>query len=69
VPLHGRWPGRLARTGSSPTATRATSPHHPHNCFDLDRPNPVHDVMTLEQALNDSIRPRRFNTLLLGILA
>jgi putative ABC transport system permease protein len=35
---------------------------------DLDRSQSVDDVMTLEQALADSIRPRRFNTLLLGVL-
>ena len=35
---------------------------------DLDRSQSVYDVMTLEQALSDSIRPRRFNTLLLGVL-
>lgn len=35
---------------------------------DLDRSQSVYDVMTLEQALTDSIRPRRFNTLLLGVL-
>ena len=34
----------------------------------IDRSQSVYDVMTLEQALNDSIRPRRFNTLLLGML-
>ncbi len=35
---------------------------------DLDRSQSVYDVMTLEKALTDSIRPRRFNTLLLGLL-
>ena len=35
---------------------------------DLDRSQSVYDVMTLEQALTNSIRPRRFNTLLLGVL-
>jgi putative ABC transport system permease protein len=35
---------------------------------DLDRSQSVYDVMTLEQALTDSIRPRRFNTLLFGVL-
>jgi putative ABC transport system permease protein len=35
---------------------------------ELDRSQSVYDVMTLEQALTDSIRPRRFNTLLLGLL-
>jgi putative ABC transport system permease protein len=34
----------------------------------LDRSQSVYDVMTLEQALANSIRPRRFNTLLLGVL-
>jgi len=35
---------------------------------DLDRSQSVYDVTTLEQLLADSIRPRRFNTLLLGVL-
>ncbi len=35
---------------------------------ELDRSQSAYDVMTLEQALTDSIRPRRFNTLLLGLL-
>jgi putative ABC transport system permease protein len=36
---------------------------------DLDRTLPVYDVQTLEQALADTIAPRRFNLLLLGIFA
>jgi putative ABC transport system permease protein len=36
---------------------------------DMDRANPVHQVQTLEQALADSIAPRRFNLFLLGVLA
>jgi putative ABC transport system permease protein len=36
---------------------------------DLDRTQPVYDVQTVEQALADSIAPRRFNLLLLGIFA
>jgi predicted permease len=35
----------------------------------LDRTQSVYDVQTLEQALADSIAPRRFNLLLLGIFA
>jgi putative ABC transport system permease protein len=35
----------------------------------LDRAQPVYDVQTLEQALADSIAPRRFNLLLLGVFA
>jgi putative ABC transport system permease protein len=36
---------------------------------DIDRTLPVFDVMTLEQALSDSIGPRRFNLLLFGSFA
>jgi putative ABC transport system permease protein len=36
---------------------------------DLDRTQPVYDVQTVEQALANSIAPRRFNLLLLGIFA
>jgi putative ABC transport system permease protein len=36
---------------------------------DLDRTQPVYDVQTVEQALADSIAPRRFTLLLLGIFA
>jgi putative ABC transport system permease protein len=36
---------------------------------DLDRTQPVYDVQTVEQALSNSIAPRRFNLLLLGIFA
>jgi putative ABC transport system permease protein len=35
----------------------------------IDPSRPVYDVQTLEQALADSIAPRRFNLLLLGIFA
>jgi putative ABC transport system permease protein len=35
----------------------------------IDRAQPVYEVMTLEQTLADSIAPRRFNMLLLGIFA
>ena len=36
---------------------------------DIDRTQPVYDVQTLEHALSDSIAPRRFNLLLLGVFA
>jgi putative ABC transport system permease protein len=36
---------------------------------DLDTTQPVYDVQTLEQALADTIAPRSFNLLLLGIFA
>ena len=36
---------------------------------DIDRGLPVFDVQTLEQALADSIAPRRFNLLLLAVFA
>jgi predicted permease len=36
---------------------------------DIDKTLPIFDVMTLEQALADSIAPRRFNLLLLGTFA
>jgi putative ABC transport system permease protein len=36
---------------------------------DLDRTQPVYDVQTVEQALAESIAPRRFNLMLLGIFA
>jgi predicted permease len=36
---------------------------------DLDSTQPVWDVQTVEQALADSIAPRRFNLLLLGVFA
>ena len=35
----------------------------------IDPARPVYDVQTLEQALADSIAPRRFNLLLLGVFA
>jgi putative ABC transport system permease protein len=35
----------------------------------IDPAHPVYDVQTLEQALSDSIAPRRFNTLLLEIFS
>jgi putative ABC transport system permease protein len=36
---------------------------------DIDRTQPIFGVMTLEQALADSIAPRRFNLILLGTFA
>jgi putative ABC transport system permease protein len=36
---------------------------------EIDRTQPIFGVMTLEQALADSIAPRRFNMLLLGVFA
>src|SRR5262249_30082702 len=36
---------------------------------DLDRTQPVYDVQTVEHALADSIAPRSFNLLLLGLFA
>jgi putative ABC transport system permease protein len=36
---------------------------------DIDKSQPVYDVKTLEEALADSIAPRRFNLYLLGTLA
>jgi putative ABC transport system permease protein len=35
----------------------------------IDRTQPVYHVQTLEQALSDSISPRRFNLFLLGVFA
>ena len=35
----------------------------------IDRTQPVYELQTLEQALADSIAPRRFNLFLLGTLA
>ena len=36
---------------------------------DIDRAQPVYELQTLEQALSDSIAPRRFNMFLLGTFA
>ena len=36
---------------------------------DIDKSQPVYDVKTLEEALADSIAPRRFNLYLIGTLA
>lgn len=36
---------------------------------DLDRTQPIYDIQTLEQALANSIAPRSFNLLLLGVFA
>jgi len=36
---------------------------------DIDRSQPAYNVQTLEQALADSIAPRRFNMVLLGVFA
>jgi len=36
---------------------------------DIDRAQPVYELQTLEQALSDSIAPRRFNLFLLGTFA
>ena len=57
--------GGLVRTHGDP---RDLAPAIRTIVSDLDRSQSVYDVMTLEQALTDSIRPRRFNTLLLGLL-
>jgi putative ABC transport system permease protein len=57
--------GGLVRTDGDP---RDLAPAIRTIVAGLDRSQSVYDVMTLEQALEDSIRPRRFNTLLLGIL-
>ena len=57
--------GGLVRTHGEP---RDLAPAIRTIVSDLDRSQSVYDVMTLEQALSDSIRPRRFNTLLLGVL-
>ena len=57
--------GGLVRTDGDP---RDLAPAIRTIVSELDRSQSVYDVMTLEQALSDSIRPRRFNTLLLGVL-
>ena len=57
--------GGLVRTDGDP---RDLAPAIRTIVSELDRSQSVYDVMTLEQALTDSIRPRRFNTLLLGLL-
>jgi putative ABC transport system permease protein len=48
---------------------RALAPDLRKLISDIDRAQPVNEVMTLEQALADSIAPRRFNMLLLIVFA
>jgi putative ABC transport system permease protein len=56
----------LVRTAGDASASAATI----RNLIaELDPTQPVYNVQTLEQALADSIAPRRFNLLLLGIFA
>jgi putative ABC transport system permease protein len=56
----------MVRSGGNPTAIAAPVRT---KVADLDRTQPVFDVQTLDRALADSIAPRRFNLLLLGVFA
>jgi putative ABC transport system permease protein len=58
--------GVVIRTTGDP---RALAPDLRKLISDIDREQPVYEVATLEQALADSIAPRRFNMLLLGVFA
>ena len=55
----------LIRTDGDP---RALAPTIRTIVSELDRSQSVYDLKTLEQALADSIRPRRFNTVLVVVL-
>jgi putative ABC transport system permease protein len=56
----------VIRTAGDP---RALAPDLRKLISGIDREQPVNQMTTLEQALADSIAPRRFNMLLLGIFA
>ncbi len=69
VPYSVSAPGRftaVVRTSMSPVAL---APAITKSVSDIDRTLPVFDVQTLEQALADSIAPRRLNVFLLGVFA
>ena len=57
--------GGLIRTDGAP---RDVAPTIRTIVSELDRSQSVYDLRTLEQALADSIRPRRFNTVLVVVL-
>jgi putative ABC transport system permease protein len=56
----------VIRTTGDP---RAVAPDLRRRIADIDRAQPVVEVTTLDQKLADSIAPRRFNMMLLGIFA
>ncbi len=56
----------VVRTAGDPLAL---APTIWKSVSDIDKTQPVSDVMTLEQSLADSISPRRFNLTLLGTFA
>ncbi len=56
----------MVRTATDPAAT---APSIRNVIASIDRTQPVYEVKTLEQALQDSIMPRRFNLYLLGAFA
>ncbi len=65
LPLFGSMEVVIRTAGDS----RAVAPDLRKLISGIDREQPVNEVMTLEQALAESIAPRRFNMLLLGIFA
>jgi putative ABC transport system permease protein len=56
----------LVRTAGDP---RSAIPTFRRMLADIDPTQPMHDVTTLDQALAESIAPRRFNLILLGSFA
>jgi putative ABC transport system permease protein len=69
VPYSRGTPGRFTafvRTSGEPATV---APAIRASLADIDRTLPVFDIRTLDQALADSIGPRRFNLFLLGVFA
>src|SRR5205823_1707096 len=56
----------MVKTASDPLAA---APAIKKLVSEVDRGLPAFDVMTMEEAMADSIAPRRFNLLLLGVFA
>jgi putative ABC transport system permease protein len=61
------WGAEIAVRGASPAARLV--PVLQQRISEIDRSHPVYEAKTLEQALNESVAPRRFNLFLLASFA
>jgi len=66
---HTPTPRRVGIIFKTPASPRAVIPEVRRAVARIDPTQPPYEVMTLEQALADSIAPRRFDLLLLGAFA
>jgi putative ABC transport system permease protein len=69
VPYWADPPGGFTAIVQTSVSPLALAPAITASVAEIDRMLPVYDVQTLEQALADSIAPRRLNLFLLGVFA